>query len=225
MEKIIAGVQHFQEHIYPQHSELFERLARKQQRPLALFITCSDSRVNPNLITHTEPGELFLLRNAGNIIPPYGAARGGESATIEYALAVLGIRSIIVCGHSQCGAMQNLLKLDNLAETPAVAAWFSHAEATRRIIKEKYRTADNGDLENATIQENVLVQIDNLRTHPTVAAGLASRDLQIFGWVYHIATGDILTFDIEHGRFVPLSLKPPTPIPAPNRLSVTGACT
>ena len=104
MQKLLEGLHHFQQNIFSSQRELFERLA-KGQSPETLFITCSDSRINPNLLTQTQPGELFILRNAGNIIPPYGAANGGEGATIEYAVAVLGVKDIIVCGHAHCGAM------------------------------------------------------------------------------------------------------------------------
>src|SRR6478736_4743690 len=131
MRKIIEGVREFQATVFREQRELFEALSRKPQNPLAMFITCSDSRINPNLITQTEPGDLFLLRNAGNIIPPSGAGNGGEGATIEYAVGVLGVQHIIVCGHSQCGAMQALLRPNAVDDLPAVAEWFRHAEATR----------------------------------------------------------------------------------------------
>ena len=109
MDKILAGVHEFRRTAYPQSRELFEQLAAKPQKPVALFITCADSRIHPNLITNTEPGDLFLIRNAGNIVPPHGAPTGGETATVEYAVEVLGVRNIIICGHSQCGAMKALL--------------------------------------------------------------------------------------------------------------------
>src|SRR5437588_10073930 len=134
MQKIIDGVRRFQANVFTRQRDLFEQLASKRQSPHALFITCSDSRINPNLITQTDPGELFILRNAGNIIPPYGAANGGEGATVEFAVAALGIQDLILCGHSQCGAMKGLLDLGSLAHLPATAAWLSHAESTRRII-------------------------------------------------------------------------------------------
>src|SRR5215216_2708399 len=138
MRKIIQGIRQFQTTIFPEQRELFKQLGEKQQNPLALFITCSDSRINPNLITSTEPGDMFLLRNAGNIIPPYGAARGGEGATVEYAVNVLRLRNIIVCGHYHCGAMTSLMRLEALGELPAVRDWFGHAEATRQIVNGKF---------------------------------------------------------------------------------------
>src|SRR3954462_5832307 len=127
MRKIVDGVKRIQATVFRDLRELFVTLAQKQQTPLALFITCSDSRINPNLITQTEPGELFILRNAGNIVPPYGAANGGEGATGEYAGAVLGVKHIILCGHWLCGAMQALLDLGGgRQDLPAVSLWFSH---------------------------------------------------------------------------------------------------
>src|SRR4051812_3852649 len=129
MHKLVEGIRNFQRHVFPAQRHWFERLAAKVQTPQALLITCSDSRINPNLLTQTEPGDLFLLRNAGNIVPAYGAANGGEGATIEYAVSVLGIRNLIICGHSNCGAMEALLRGDGIQHLPAVAAWFAHAES------------------------------------------------------------------------------------------------
>ena len=136
MQKLIQGIHQFQNHIVSTRIAEFKKLAQGQT-PQALFIACSDSRINPNLLTQTEPGDLFILRNAGNIVPPHGAAQGGEGATIEYAVAALNIQDIIVCGHSLCGAMQGLLQPESLKGMPAVASWLNHAEATRRIMLEK----------------------------------------------------------------------------------------
>jgi carbonic anhydrase len=197
---------------------LFERLA-EGQKPDALFITCSDSRINPNLITQSEPGELFIIRNAGNLVPPYGAANGGEGATIEFAVVGLGIEHIIVCGHSHCGAMKGLLHPESLTEMPLVAAWLGHAEATRRIAQQKYADRSAEALLNVTTQENVLVQLENLRTYPAVAAGVAGGQLKLHAWVYKIETGQVFAFDPEQGQFVPLSGISPAPVPPPARLT------
>lgn len=204
MQKLIQGLHHFQSNVFSSQRELFERLAHGQS-PDALFITCSDSRINPNLITQTEPGDLFILRNAGNIVPPYGAANGGEGATIEYAVAALGVRDIIVCGHSHCGAMNGLLNLDSLGELPTVRQWLSHAEATRRIARENYEHLCGGALLTATIEENVLVQLENLRTHPAVAAALSRGKLNLHGWVYKIETGEVFAYDPGQEQFLPLT--------------------
>ena len=204
MERIIEGAHRFHSEVYPENREFFEQLATKQQRPIALFITCADSRVNPNLITQTEPGDLFLLRNAGNIIPPHGSGVGGEAATIEYSVEVLGIRNIIICGHSQCGAMKALVHPETMAHLPAVKTWCGHAEATRRIVEQKYRGLSPLELAVAATEENVLVQMNNLSTHPSVAARLASAELRIFGWYYDIGSGQIYQFDQRQGRFAQL---------------------
>jgi carbonic anhydrase len=219
MQKILAGVRQFRTEEYPRQRALFEQLARKQQNPKALFITCADSRVHPNLITMTEPGDLFLIRNAGNIIPPNGQIGGGEAATIEYSIEVLGIEHIIICGHSQCGAMQALLTNRALDELPAARAFFAHAEATRRIVQQKYRdkNLEPQELLMAATEENVLVQLNNLSTHPCVAARLASHELSVYGWYYDIASGAVLQYDQSLGKFVELDGQPQAATPMPVR--------
>jgi carbonic anhydrase len=219
MKKLVEGVRQFQSKVFTTQRELYQRLAGGQQ-PEALFITCADSRVNPNLITQTDPGELFILRNAGNIIPPYGAVIGGEGATIEYAVCELGVKDIIVCGHSLCGAMKGLLHLDELDRLPAVKAWLAHAEATRRIVKEKYQNLEENSLLTAAIEENVLVQIENLRTHPCVASGLAKNELRLHGWVYKIETGQVFAYDSRENQFV--QVEKGLPAPVPNAASLTA---
>jgi carbonic anhydrase len=218
MQKLIQGIHHFQSNLFSSQRELFERLA-DGQHPDALVITCSDSRINPNLITQTEPGELFILRNAGNIVPPYGAANGGEGATIKFAVVGLGISDILVCGHSHCGAMKALLEPEPLKRMPTVAAWLAHAEATRWVARQKYADLPPDALLNVTIQENVLVQLENLRTHPAIAAGLASGQVKLHGWVYKIETGQVFAYDPQTGQFLPLTEQPPAAIPLPARLT------
>ena len=204
MQKLVAGIHQFQNGIFRSQRELFERLARSQE-PETLFITCSDSRVNPNLITQTNPGELFILRNAGNIVPPYGASSGGgEEATIELAVAKLQVQDIIICGHSCCGAMEALLDDTSCADLPAFSQWLSNAAATRLIMREKYPQLHGEALLTASVEENVLVQLENLRTHPVVAAGLARDRLRLHGWVYKIQTGEVFAFDPESSQFVAL---------------------
>ena len=203
MDELIEGVQEFQTEVFRQRQELFARL-KSGQNPDALFITCSDSRVNPNLITQTEPGELFILRNTGNIIPPYGAANGGEGATVEYAVLALGIRDIIVCGHSHCGAMKGLLHPESLTEMPSVARWLRHAESTRLIMRDKYPDLHGEELQTQAARENVLVQIESLQTHPVVASRLARGQLNLHGWMYHFETGQVFAYAQSARRFVPI---------------------
>lgn len=204
MQKLIDGLHRFQKDVFRSRRDFFERLA-KGQSPETLFITCSDSRINPNLITQTGPGDLFIIRNAGNIVPPYGAVYGGEEATIEYAVAALGVRDVIICGHSHCGAMKALLEPKESADLPAVTRWLRHAEATRRIIKENYGHLDGERLLTACVEENVLVQLESLRTHPAVAAALAAKKLHLHGWVYKIETGEVFSYDPEVSQFMPIT--------------------
>ena len=216
MQKLIAGIHHFQANVFSSEPEFFEQMAQGQT-PETLFITCSDSRINPNLLTNTGPGELFILRNAGNIIPPWGTVNSGEAATIEYAVVALGVRDIIVCGHSHCGAMQGLLNQEALAGMPAVREWLAYAEATRRIMQENYPHLEGESLVTATVQENVLSQLEHLRTHPSVAARVARGDLRLHAWVYKIESGEVFTYDPRLEQFTAISGVTPVSAPAASR--------
>lgn len=222
MKKIVRGIHEFQQSDYQEHQAFFQSLAEGQS-PRALFITCSDSRIDPSRLTQTEPGELFIQRTAGNIVPPYGAVQGGEAATIEYAIAALGIRNIIVCGHSHCGAMSGLLAPDKLGALPAVSAYLEHASATRRIMDENYPDLTDPDQRlGCAVEENVLVQLDNLRTHPTVCAAIARRELELHAWVYKFESGEVFTFDPEKHDYTLLKdVKPAVtdPMRASSRVS------
>ena len=199
----MKGLRKFQEEVFPAKQELFERLAQGQQ-PSTLFITCADSRVVPDLFTQAEPGELFVIRNAGNIVPPFGRQPGGVTATIEFAVVALGVRHIIVCGHTDCGAMKGLLHPEALTAMPTVASWLMQAEGTRRLVRENYETEDEAQLIDAMIRENVLLQLHNLATHPSVASRLARGDLSLYGWIYDIGTGQVDSFDGDEQRYVRL---------------------
>lgn len=205
MQKLVSGVHTFQREIFREKEELFAQLSQGQN-PETLFITCSDSRVVPSIMTNSEPGDLFELQNAGNIVPAFGAGGIGEAATIEYAVAALKVKDIVICGHSQCGAMTGLLYPDKVDELPAVRGWLHHAEATRRIIKENYKhITDPAKLLTATVEENVLVQLEHLRTHPSVAVALARKELRLHGWVYKLETGEVFAFDPDAEQFLPLT--------------------
>jgi len=205
MQKLVAGIHQFQNTVFRQQQGLFRELANGQH-PLALFITCSDSRVCPSIMMQAEPGELFELRNAGNLVPPYGASQGGEAATIEYAVSVLKVSDIIICGHSHCGAMGALLDESSVESLPAIRSWLSHAESTKRIIQENYgHITDPKARLTATVEENVLVQLENLRTHPSVAAALQRNELKLSGWVYKFDTGEVFAYDASAWQFTPLS--------------------
>lgn len=221
MEKIIRGVHAFQDTYFSAHRDYFKKLI-DAQLPRALFITCSDSRVVPNLITQTEPGELFILRNAGNIIPPYNSSNSGEGATIEYAVTALGVKHLIICGHTHCGAMGGLLHPEKLSGMPTVASWLKFAETTRCIINSNYADLDDNNRLLAAIKENVLVQMENLRTHPAIAVRLSRGDLNLYAWVYQIETGTIYAYDTNENRYVPLTgSSKPIPIDTRSKLSNT----
>jgi len=201
MEKVLKGLVRFQKEVFAKKEKLFASLS-KQQNPSVLFITCSDSRIDPSLLTQTDPGDIFIIRNAGNLIPTYGAAIGGSTATIEYGVSVLQVKDIIVCGHTDCGAMKGLLHPKKLQDLPAVKAWLQHAETTVRIVKDHCAHLKGDELFAATIRENVLVQLDHLRTHPAVATRLRQGDLRLHGWVYSIGTGEVWVYDFEKKEFV-----------------------
>jgi len=230
MKKLIEGLGKFQSNYVNTHRELFEELS-VGQHPRTLFITSSDSRVDPNLITQTEIGELFVIRNLGNIIPPYGAANGGEGAALEYAVAQLKVAQIIVCGHSKCGAMKGLLKMESLSDKlPDVYDWLKHAEATRRLVKDNYTHFEAEELLQITIAHNVLNQLDNLQTYPVVRSGLHQGKLTLHGWIYRIETGEVLAYDpIIHDFVAPdsrlrsvepeFNFHPNCPLPASDNLN------
>jgi carbonic anhydrase len=164
----------------------YRKLAEGQY-PEALFITCSDSRVIPALITGARPGEIFELRNAGNIVPPYGRpGASGEAATIEYALEVLGVQDIVVCGHSHCGAMGALKSGDDLSALPGVDAWLRIARPELAPVLE---TAPDDPSLPEVSQGNVVNQLAALRSYPVVRQRLDSGRLRLHGWYYEVDTG------------------------------------
>lgn len=208
MQDIIEGFLKFQREAFPERSALFKELATAQH-PEALFIACSDSRVVPELLIQREPGDLFVIRNAGNIVPSYGPEPGGVSGTVEYAVAVLGVTDIIVCGHSDCGAMTAISTGTNLDHLPAVAKWLAHADAAKAVNAARSHGSDQERLD-AMVRRNVIAQLTNIRTHPSVALALDQNRLNLHGWVYDIETGSIDALDGVTGAFVPLADNPQT---------------
>lgn len=198
MNNLLPGLRKFSERVFPQQRKLFESLSQGQ-KPHTLMITCSDSRIDPNLMTQTNPGELFVVRNAGNIIPPFGSSRGGEEAAIEFAIEGLEVSNIVICGHSKCGAMAALTGKVNLDALPSVKSWLRHAQATKKRMETKFT---DFDLQHV-VEENVLVQAENLKTHPSVSASLSSGRTRIFAWVYHFETGSIAVYDPKLKRYLP----------------------
>jgi carbonic anhydrase len=216
MQKLVDGVHTFRSQYFASYRALFRRLAERGQQPETLFITCSDSRVVPNLITNTEPGELFIVRNVGNIVPGV-ALPGGTAAAIEYAVEVLGVTDVIVCGHTHCGAMEALMNPSSIDRLPLVKKWLSQADRVRTIVNERYGHLLPSDRLAAAVGENVLVQLENLREFPLVAERLDSGKLQMSGWVYKIETGEIFSFDPSLGQFVELGSSSSSDLPTSTR--------
>ena len=201
MPKFAAGVLNFQSNVYPDKQSLFERLSGGQS-PEALFITCADSRIETAMITQTQPGELFVCRNAGNIVPPHTQNTDGMDASIEYALAVLKVPHIVVCGHSGCGAMAGAMNPEGLESLPHVKDWLSFSRAAVDIVKSIGADKPEAEQMDMLIEQNVLLQIQHLKTHPAVAIALAEKRTEIHGWVYNIGTGGVTAYDEAQDKFV-----------------------
>lgn len=214
LQHIVDGFIQFRHEVFPQQQELFKKLATAQT-PRAMFITCADSRIVPELITQSSPGDLFVTRNVGNVVPPYGQMNGGVSTAIEYAVMALGVQHIIICGHSDCGAMRAVLNPHTLDKMPTVKAWLRHAEVARTVVEDNCSCGAEHESMGILTQENVIAQLQHLRTHPSVASKLASGQLSIHGWVYSIETSEILAYDSALDRFRPLDGEGPVPTATP----------
>lgn len=206
MKDIIEGFLKFQREAFPQRAALFKDLAGGQT-PKALFISCSDSRLVPELVTQREPGELFVIRNAGNIVPCYGPEPGGVSASVEYAVAALRVSDIVICGHSNCGAMSAIANCSCLDHMPAVAHWLRYADSARVVNESRPHASAEAKLD-AMVRENVIAQLANLQTHPSVRLALAEGRITLHGWVYDIESGRIDAFDGQRQQFVTLAENP-----------------
>ncbi|MEW1910205.1 carbonic anhydrase [Kitasatospora sp. NPDC085895] len=203
MQQITDGLRRFRREAFPPRAALFADLAVRH-RPGTLFVGCSDSRVVPELITQSEPGELFVVRTAGNLVPPHPAGADGIAASIEYAVGVLGVSDVVVCGHSGCGAMTALVTGEGLDRLPSAAAWLRHGAGVAAEADPGAADAPVEDRVAAVVRANVVAQLDRLRTHPVVAEALDRRALTLHGWVYDIASGTVEAHDRETGGFAPL---------------------
>ena len=210
MRRLVAGVRKFREQAFPQRQGLFAELAGGQE-PQTLFIACADSRVVPELITQTSPGELFVCRNIGNVVPAYGEMLGGVSAVIEYACVALKVTDIIICGHSDCGAMKALLDPGSplLRTMPTVASWLRNAEAARSVVEVTHPGLEGAERVQALVEQNVRTQLGHLATHPAVAARMAAGQLALHGWVYGIETGSVTAMEGPTGAFISLDATQP----------------
>ena len=208
MEKLISGVHRFRKQYWSENKDLFRRLAEHGQFPEALFITCCDSRVIPTVITHSHPGDLFILRNIGNFVPPYSESPldgTGAAASIEYAVEHLKVRDIIVCGHSDCGAMKALYKdRSTFAGTPHIGEWLRNGERTLEVVAANYPELSTEEKLAVTSEENVLVQMENLRTYPIVQKAAREGRLHVHAWFFEIGTGSVYRYTPEKGQYEPI---------------------
>jgi carbonic anhydrase len=205
MQQLIEGHRRFLAEAFPARRGQFHLLA-EGQAPETLFVTCADSRIVPDLILQTQPGDLFICRNAGNVIPRAGEPAGGVSATVEYAVEVLRVRNLIVCGHSDCGVIRALMAPKALEGLTSVRDWLRHVEPAWNYLDEVERNAGELTRHTALAHANVLVQLDNLRTHEYITRALAEGRLRLHGWYYDILTGRIEQFDEGLGKFLPLAV-------------------
>jgi carbonic anhydrase len=195
------GVHHFRTEVFPQKQKLYERLAEKQV-PFALFLTCGDSRIDPAALTSTEPGQIFVERTPGNIVPIYtDDAAVGVSASIEYSVVVLGVKDIVVCGHSGCGAMKGLLDRGELDSTPATARWLEYAAPALQLLNGVYVRVEGDERLKLLSRLNVLEQLAHLHTHPAVESRVKAGRLALHGWYYEIDTGRVEVFNPDFGQF------------------------
>ncbi|MFC6619892.1 carbonic anhydrase [Novosphingobium panipatense] len=220
MNELIGRVFNFEKTLFPASSELFNKLTTHGQSPKALMISCADSRIVPEQIMQADPGDLFVCRNAGNIVPPYATQNGGVTSTVEYAVAALGVRDIIVCGHSDCGAMKALSDPTGLEAMPNVAAWLKHGAAAAHIVSTCHSELDGKERVRAITLENIIAQINHLRTHPSVAAAIARGEMTLHGWMVDIHAGQVLGLNGETGEFVALREDRDLPVALPARARI-----
>jgi carbonic anhydrase len=208
LEELKAGVRRFRTEVYPEHEDLYVKAVSEPQTPHALIVTCADSRIDIETITQSMPGDVFITRNVGNLVPAYGEMLGGVSAVIEYAVSALKVQHVVICGHSDCGAMKGLLHPEGLEKLPTVKSWLRNAQAALSVANS---LAENGGETSVSLQklteENVLLQLQHLRTHPSVAGAMARDELTISGWVYDIGKGEVRISEDGGRVFVPVTIE------------------
>lgn len=196
MNEIKTGVRRFRTKVFPLHKEFFERLG-VQQTPSILFITCIDSRVEPSLLCDTSPGDMFEERTPGNIIPPYELDSSGLAASIEFAVNKEELTDIVICGHSDCGALRGALNPDGLDKMPAVMKWLEHSIQLAKQVKREFPKAKEPVQLQKLCELNVLAQMATLKSHPSVKA----KKPRIHGWTYEIHTGEVKAYDPSRKEF------------------------
>jgi carbonic anhydrase len=204
MKKLIRGIVDFRRNVRPSCKDVFARLALGQ-RPDALFIACSDSRVVPNLFASSDPGDLFVVRNVGNLVPSCSGPANGdgnaEAAAIEFALHALPIADIIVCGHSECGAMGALLRGRTPLASPFLENWLRHADGSLRRLDSGVPLGGDWPRHNQLSQHNVLEQLDHVQSYPLVRERLESGELRLHGWWFDVREAEVYDYDVDQGRF------------------------
>ena len=211
LEQLKDGVRRFRSEVFPEREEIFREAANSPQRPHTLFITCADSRIDPSELTGAGTGEVFVTRNIGNMVPAYGEMLGGVSAVIEFAVSALRVRHIAVCGHSDCGAMKALIDPASLGGMPTVASWLKNAHAALSVARTLTEQQETGDLLPTLTEQNVLLQMQHLRTHPSVAGAIARGELTLSGWIYEIGTGEVRIASGHKHDFAPVEVEDPLP--------------
>jgi carbonic anhydrase len=208
MERLIAGVHKFQTEEFGNYRKLFRKLSQEGQNPHTLFITCADSRVLAELITQSKPGDLFVVKNVGNIVPPASATGSTNStaAAIEFAVETLRVSDIVICGHSQCGAMSALLGENPVGDSmPHLREWLSLAAPVLATMRSQYtHLTQMGDRMDAAAAENVLFALENLHSYHCVQERLMAGSLRLHGWFFKIATAELFAYDPETLQFSPL---------------------
>jgi carbonic anhydrase len=208
LEELKAGVRRFRTEVYPAQAEAYLKAASEPQRPKALVVACADSRIDVEAITQSGPGELFVTRNIGNLVPAYGEMLGGVSAVVEYAVSMLKVRHIVICGHSECGAMQGLLNPEAVAKMPTVENWLKNAHTALSVATALAgKGEDESVLRRRLTEQNVLLQLQHLRTHPSVAGAMAKEELTISGWVYEIGSGEVRICEGSEKIFEPVEIE------------------
>ena len=202
LEQLKNGVRRFRAEVYPGQAQLHARAAIETQRPHTLFIACADSRVDPIEITQSGMGEVFVTRNIGNLVPAYGEMLGGVSAVIEFAVKSLRVQHIVVCGHTDCGAMKALLQPDSTKDMPTVTSWLTNARAALSVAETLHTKSEwRRELLSVLTEENVLLQLQHLKTHPSVAGAIAKGELSISGWLYDIGKGQVYIAEDGQSKF------------------------
>ena len=210
MQKLIDGVHKFRAKAFGEYKQLFRRLSSAGQKPHTLFITCADSRVLAELITQSKPGDLFVVKNIGNIVPPAtpGGSCSSTGAAIEFAVEVLGVQDIVICGHSQCGAMAALMQGNIPADLVHLREWISLAEPVRVLVAENYRHLETSEEQlRAAEEENVLFSLERLQSYPGVARRLEEGTIRLHAWFFKIASGELFAYDPEARQFAPMQPK------------------